>query len=90
MSAFSRAIFRSSFVERTTPILLPFFAVGLPNIRTLVFSNSNASFSPEYEGVLDSLSDIITLVADGFNSEIFGMGRFKRLLSAIQIRLYFD
>ena len=36
----------SEFDERTTPILLPFLETGLPNMSTLVFSNSNASLRP--------------------------------------------
>ena len=79
MSAFFRAIFRSSSDERTTPILLPFFAVGFPNIRTLVFSNSNDSVNPVYEGLVNSSCESITLLADGFNSIIFGIGKFKNI-----------
>ena len=42
-SAFFLAKLMSEFDERTTPILLPYLEVGLPNNSTFVFSNSNAS-----------------------------------------------
>ena len=45
-SAFFLAKLISEFDERTTPILLPFLETGLPNMSTLVFSNSNASLRP--------------------------------------------
>ena len=45
-SAFFLAKLMSEFDERTTPILLPFLETGLPNMSTLVFSNSNASLRP--------------------------------------------
>ena len=70
----------SSFDERTTPILLPFFAVGFPNIRTFVFSTSNESSNPVYEGLVNSSFDSITLLAEGFISVIFGIGKFKNAL----------